>query len=244
MIKELIKSLNLPKNQILFLHVRLKGLSEELSYCDQTKEIINSLNHLYKPETILIPTFTYSFTKTGVYDRTSTPSEVGRFGEEVRKLFSPEHRTMNPVFNCIDTNLFYKSLIIDETTAFGKRSFLDLLAEKGYIILNINLDNLINTHLHYLEYVNKVDYRYAKTFFGKVTSDGTKYQKIEYDYFVRNLDIDTQWRRKKIEDYLSKEKVLINSGYNNISTSWLRTHAMDYSIKKALSSNIRFLITD
>lgn len=244
MIKELINALKLPKDQILFLHVRLKGLDGAMHYADQSKEIIASLNNLYKPKTILIPTFTYSFTKTGFYDRTNTPSEVGRFGEEVRKLYSPEYRTMNPVFNCIDTNRYFKNINIDETTAFGQGSFLDLLARTGYIILNINLDNLINTHLHYLEYTNNVDYRYNKVFPGKVSFDGKTYKEINYNYFVRVLEIDTKWRRKKIENYLSKENVLVKVDYDTNSINWLKTNDMDYSIRKALASDIRFLITD
>lgn len=244
MIKKIIKSLNLPKNQILFLHVRLKGLSDELSYTEQASEIISSLNDYYEPKTILVPTFTYSFTKTGIYDRVNTPSEVGRFGEEVRKLFSPEHRTMNPVFNCIDTNLFYKTISIDEATAFGKGSLLDILSGIGYIIVNINLDNLINTHLHYLEYTNNVDYRYQKIFDGKVSADGKIFQEIKYNYFVRNLDIDTKWRRSKIENYLAIEKVLVKQDYNGISLNWLKTKGMDRAIRNILATDIRFLITD
>ena len=80
MLKQLIQNLALAQNEILFIHIRLKGLSESFSYKEQARQIIGYLEEFYKPKTILIPTFTYSFTKTGIYDRVNTSSEVGRFG--------------------------------------------------------------------------------------------------------------------------------------------------------------------
>lgn len=240
MIKEIIKSLKIPTNEIIFLHVRLKGLTTNISYSEQSKQIIGFLQELYSPKTILIPTFTYSFTKTGIYDRVHTVSEVGRFGEEVRTLYNYLNRTMNPVFSVCDTETLFHKMKIDNTKAFGKNSYFDQIARKGFIICNINTQEPVFSHLHYLEYENKVDYRYKKTFQGKVSEDGRNFTKINFEYFVRNLDMDTKWRREKIFKYLQQEKVV----QEGIHAHWIHSSEMDKAINKVLSMDIRFLITD
>jgi hypothetical protein len=97
------------------------------------------LDELYSPLGILVPAFTYSFTKTGIYDRANTPSEVGRFGEEIRLAFPPAQRTMNPVFSVIDCHSILKSDELSEDTAFGRHSLWNHLNEIGHICVNVNL---------------------------------------------------------------------------------------------------------
>ena len=89
MIKEVIKSLALPKIEILFLHVKLKGLSS-LPYQEISQQIIGYLEEFFVPKTSLILTYTYSFTKIRVFDRKLSVSEGGRFGEEIRSLYGFE----------------------------------------------------------------------------------------------------------------------------------------------------------
>jgi len=244
MIKDIIKSLKLPKNEILFLHVRLRGLGSNEKYSLLSKNIINYLEDFYTPQTILVPTFTYSFTKTGLYDRVNTVSEVGRFGEEIRLAYPIENRTMNPVFNVLDSANYLGSIRFNDFSAFGKGSMLDYLAKKNYIIININLPEIINTHLHYLEYINRVDYRFEKNFNGKISKNGIDFKDIKYNYYVRNLDMDTKWRRSKIERYLLENKCLNLLNYNNMKFSWIFSNSMDNSINKILEYNKRYLITD
>lgn len=243
MIKTIIKSLELPQNEVLFLHVRLKGISD-LPYNESAKQILKYLEEFYKPKTILVPTFTYSFTKTGIYNRKNTCSEVGRFGEEVRALYDYSYRTMNPVFNVVDIKKHFKLNNFDNATAFGENSMLDFLDDFGYIIINLNLPELINTHLHYLEYLEKVDYRFQKIFPGKVSSDGINFETIKYKYYVRKLDIDTRWRRAKIKDFLNKENVLNNHDYQNIVCNWLDTRLLTDVMRNKLQKDKYFLIKD
>jgi aminoglycoside 3-N-acetyltransferase len=244
MIRELIKSLNLPVNEILFLHVRLKGLSKVLSYADQTKIIIESLYEFYNPKTILIPTFTYSFTNTGVYDRVNTPSEVGRFGEEARKLFPPEFRTKNPVFSVLDTNRFFEKFNLDETSAFGKNSLFDMLNKQGHVIININLENIILTFLHHIEEKNCVYYRFHKVFNGSISTDGVNYEQIAFNYFVRKLNLDTMRRYNKVEKYLVETKSLFSSEFKGIKVRWIHSEKLFNDISKKIENDPEFTITD
>jgi len=246
MIKQLIQNLNIPKNEILFVHARLKGLNIDIEYQEVTKQIIGYFEHYYKPKTILIPTFTYSFTKTGLYDRLNTPSEVGRFGEEARELFDYSHRTLNPVFNVIDTNRYVLKNDLEKKyhTAFGKGSLLSSLSNEGYFILNINLDKLINTHLHLIEYENRVPYRYKKIFDGVLISEIDTSEEICFEYFVRNLDIDTSWRRDKIKGALLNERALSVVQHDGIEVNYVHSQDLSKSISEKLKLNPYYLISD
>lgn len=100
-----------PPHRVLVVHFRLKYLAKpaEVTSADRVPghtslslDLITTTKDLYPPLAYPGPSFTYSFTKTGIYDRTNTPSEVGRFGEEIRLAFAPAQRTMNPAFSVID----------------------------------------------------------------------------------------------------------------------------------------------
>ena len=53
-----------------------------------------------KNGTIIIPTFTYSFTRTRKFDVLKSKSEIGNFSENYRLIY-PRNRTSHPIFSCI-----------------------------------------------------------------------------------------------------------------------------------------------
>jgi aminoglycoside N3'-acetyltransferase len=247
-------ALELPPRRILVIHVRLKDLVNpaEIACTDKAPDytalsldLITTLKELYSPLGILVPTFTYSFTKTGIYDRTNTPSEVGRFGEEIRLAFAPAQRTINPVFSVIDCHSIMNNDEISEDTAFGRHSLWENLNTIGHICLNINLQvPLISTHLHFLEAHHQVPYRYPKTFHGRVSTDGSDWTDVSYEYYMRDLDRDTRWRRDKIAAFLKSHNVLHDNSYGDILLRWFDSTQMSPVIGAALRNDLEFLISD
>jgi len=69
--KDIFKEINIPKGRIIVVHARLSNLKElmKVDYTEAARAIIDSIYELYQPKTILVPTFTYSFTKSGIYHR-------------------------------------------------------------------------------------------------------------------------------------------------------------------------------
>lgn len=243
-IRGLFQNLGIPRDEILFLHVRLKDLRRDEPYGEASKILAEELVEAAWPKTILVPTFTYSFTKNGVYDRVNTGCEVGRFGEEVRQMARYEKRTLNPVFNVVDTMGYVATDRLDESTAFGPDSLIDVLARQNYVIVNINLPSLISTHLHYVEYSQGVDYRFDRQFRGRVSVDGQTFEDVEYTYFVRDLDMDTKWRREKIKAHLIDRGRLVSAEYDGVEANWIYSHDVDEVIGAKLEEEPRFLITD
>ncbi len=240
--KEYLQKLNLPKNEILFLHVRLKGLDDNISYAALSNDIIEVLTELYSPKTILVPTFTYSYTKQGIYNKMTSSAEVGRFSEEIRNLFDPVLRTNNPVFNVIDTKNYLKNYPLEEESAFGEDSLMHLLHKLGHVVVNINVAEFISTYLHFLEFHYKVPYRYIKNFPGEVIFSENEKKKIDYKYYVRDLDKDTAWDREKIKMTLLEEGGLHFFDFENFNVMWSHSKEMEKILGPKLEANGNFLL--
>lgn len=242
-VREFLKSIDLPQNEILFLHVKLKGISNDVSYNELSKQIIEILNKLYNPKTILVPTFTYSYTKKGIYNRMDSPSEVGRFSEEIRNQFDPVHRSINPVFNVIDTNRYFDKYELKEETAFGEDSLMHLLHKLGHVVININVDEFISTYLHFLEYHYEVPYRYIKNFPGEVIISEENKKDINYQYHVRDLEKHTSWDREKIKMTLHEEGGLEIIKRNNVEVVWSHSKHMEKILGQKLEADKNFLLS-
>ena len=240
--KEYLQKLNLPKNEILFLHVRLKGLDDNISYAALSNEIIEVLTELYNPKTILVPTFTYSYTKQGVYNKVTSPAEVGRFSEEIRNSYDPTFRTNNPVFNVIDTKNYLKNYPLKEESAFGEDSLMHLLHKRGHVVVNINVAEFISTYLHFLEFNYKVPYRYIKNFPGEVIFSENESKQIDYKYYVRDLDKDTAWNREKIKMTLLEEGGLSFFDFENFDVMWSHSKEIEKILGPKLEADGNFLL--
>ena len=76
-----------PQSKII-LFVRLKGLfNEKSNYKKQSENLLSIFREIIRPSEIYVPTFSYSFTKTKFFDIKKTPSDAGRFSEEIRLIF-------------------------------------------------------------------------------------------------------------------------------------------------------------
>lgn len=239
----LLRNLDIPKNKILFLHVKLHNIQEitKKSYKNLTKSLIDSLLELYQPKTILVPSFTYSFTKSGIFHRLFSKSEVGRFSEEVRTSYS-EYRTPDPIFSVLDIkNHLQKN--INYNTAFGKNSLFQYLTDENYITINFDLEELVSTGIHYIEKMFEVSYRYDKIFKGVVYYNENHWEHVKYIYFVRNLANDPNWNRPKIEQFLSDTgglHLFVNDG---IKISWISARATIKGLTLKLLEDETYLIT-
>ena len=228
----------------MFLHVRLKGLVEKANdYAHGSRELIEFLVREIKPRSILVPTYTYSFTKTGLFHRVYSRSEVGRFSEEMRRAYG-HTRTPEPIFSVVEPVGQYLSQLsnLSHLEAFGRQSIFSSLERDNAIALNINLTKFISTHLHYLERQNRVPYRFDKTFQGVVYHDQAQHQVVNYKYYVRNLVEDPQWDRQRIASDLEQAGVLRVIRDEEMELNWLPAQDMREFIDRRLAENPLYLL--
>ncbi|MAZ43968.1 MAG: hypothetical protein CMF48_02145 [Legionellales bacterium] len=244
MINDSLKKISnrISANCPIVVHVRLSGVLKDTDcYSKQASCLLDMLRTNFKPSSIIVPTFTYSFTKTGKFEVLNTPSEVGRFSYEIQKMFvSDKRRTTDPIFSIVETE--GSGLVSDRValSAFDKMSVWHALDSTEHYIININLDlPIIATQLHYLEYIHSVPYRYSKEFIGTVSNWESVESDIKYNYYVRNLDANPQWNRNKIYNDSIKANAIIEDGLVRLF-KWSELKTI---IASKIQSDSRYLIT-
>ncbi|MDR2523328.1 MAG: AAC(3) family N-acetyltransferase [Synergistaceae bacterium] len=137
----------------------------------------------------LLPTFSYSYPKTRVYDVQKDPCEVGILNEYFRKS-TDSRRTRAPVFNfCVlndRENTFNYGVLADP---FSSGSVFAQMTEYRTWMGFLGTTLTSVSFMHYVEHVADVGYRYYKSFPGKVV-DGNFEVPVDFGYKVRVLHPD------------------------------------------------------
>ena len=170
-----------------------RGLSDRQQACQIGEDL---LLHALNGRTALIPTFNYSFCKTGVYDVEHCPSQVGALSDYLRQKYC-ETRTQTPVFHFCQLNRPSFSLAAVNNCFGGASTFAELIKQDGAIgFLGDSLSS--NTFIHHVEEAANVSYRFHKQFSGVVKYQGQS-TPITLTYRVRPLDKDRSvtydWKR-------------------------------------------------
>ena len=231
----------IPGNENIFFHCKLKGLKLNINYKQTTLFLIKLLKEK-KLQSLIVPTYTYSFTKSSIFNRNLSPSEVGRFSEEIRLICKSTQRSLDPIFSYIDvySKGFVNNKIIN--SSFGQNSIFHKWNLINGIIVNFGLDEIISTQFHYIERVLGVDYRSIKKFKGLVILDKEK-KKIEYNFFCRKNIEKNYLNRKKIEKDLIDTSILKQYYIDNIKVSWFRSRDLYNFLKKKIKDNSNYLIS-
>jgi aminopeptidase-like protein/aminoglycoside N3'-acetyltransferase/SAM-dependent methyltransferase len=134
--------------------------------------------------TLIVPTFTYSFTQGKEFDVRTSKSTVGSFTEFVR-LLPDAVRSEDPLFSHAGIGPVASKLLTNMSShIFGEGSFFERFMKAGGKIINFGKFFDI-TFLHYIERRFPVSYRYDKVFNGTIVrKDGTRVDR-SVTFFVR-----------------------------------------------------------
>lgn len=188
--EEALKKAGLEPGDSVFIHSDLKSFGKIACDDKETflKEIYNAFMNVLGPEgTLIVPTFTYSWCGTDeVFDLETSQSKVGLFSEYIRTR--PEAlRSIHPLFSCAAIGRNAKEFIGEvPKNSFGSGSIFDILYKRNAKLLLLGTRFAV-TFLHYIEKKYGVDYRYIKTFKGRISIKGDSYED-SYEYYVRDTD--------------------------------------------------------
>jgi aminoglycoside 3-N-acetyltransferase len=202
------KSIGIFPNDTVMIHGDA-GVATQLTHIDRNQrlqELISQIIDYFTPEgTIVVPTFSYSFTKNEDYDVNNSPSDIGRFSETFRK-YPLVGRSNHPIFSVAglgkNFEKFKKSRVDD---CFGEGTAFDLLYKMKGKIICLGCDFGKITFIHYVEQYFGVPYRYMKNFNGFVIQNEAKIQLVT-SYYARKLDINS------VSDLTFLKRELINQG--------------------------------
>ena len=207
-IVETIRNAGVKQGDTICVHADLAvfgKLGEIIDRCDFVNVFIEAfLEVLGKDGTIITPAYSYSFCNNEIYDPDTSIAKAGLFSEEFRKR-NDAYRSLNPIFSVAAIGRKAKELTTNlSKNSFGKGSVFDKLQHinnSKYVIVGVNY--FVCTHVHYIERMAMVPYRYIKKFKGKIRHKGKTYE-YEYEFYVRHLNINTNTTFDKIENHLFK----------------------------------------
>lgn len=231
----------IPDNENIFFHCKLKSVCIDKDYKNFSFTLLNLLKKK-KPKSLIIPTYTYSFTKSSIFDRNSSQSEVGRFSEEIRLILSSKQRSLDPIFSCVDV---LESGFVDNNimqSSFDKNSIFYKWNKLNGIVVNFGLDDLFTTQFHFVERELQVNYREIKKFKGTIILNNSQ-QKIEYDFFCRKNMDNTFFNRKKLFKDMKKDNILMQKKFSNLNVMWFRSNDLFNFLYKKIKKDPNYLIS-
>ena len=171
--------------------------------------------------TVITPTFTY--TTSGIFEVQSTPTRLGALNAHFLKDSSVQ-RSEHPIFSFASIGAFSHLTKNIGKSAFGSDSIFERLLSRKAAFLYIGRPvRLGNTLIHFVEQLNKVNYRFEKLFETEVYDDN-KFIGNDYSAFVRkkdNLKNNYEFSFEKATKFLIQKKLIrqmwITNEFSNLS---------------------------
>ena len=230
------------KRTIIILHVKLKSLKKyyNIPYDTLTKKILELLAPT-KPKNIIVPSFTYSFTSNKPFDKANSISEVGVFSE-IFRLQHSKYRTNDPIFSFCHIKTVKKEYDnVNFNAAFTTNSIWDYFYNKNVTILNIGLDHLVVSLIHYLEFIYKVPYRKLIKIKGTVISE-KKRKSLTYDFYAREKNCIYALDWHKIEADLIKNNIMKINSKKNLNFKCIRILELSKFVEYKIKENPYYLV--
>jgi len=242
-LKELFINLGVKKDKVVMIH----GFIPSLGKIDGGYEtFFNVLFELVgKDGGIIVPTFTYSFTKGEIYDVKETKSTVGDFTNYFLTLDNC-YRSLEPNFSMAGIGKNVKNIICrDRLLTFGKNSIYEKIEEADvlFLLLGINWDQGLSYFMH-LEASYKLKYRYNKLFNGKIVDYDKKIINQSATHFVRDYEMNPIQYRTRLGKYLEKNNIakVVKFGYGMHKS--IGAEILKEEVFKKLSFNKCYLLKE
>ncbi len=183
-------SLGARDTDVLYIHTALNfgvpALPKKKELLELLLEVITEL----KVDTIIFPTYTFSFCNGVSYDLKNSKTQMGVLNDFVRQR--PEvQRSIDPLMSNVLIGKD-KSFVTDiGKCSIGENSTFDLLHKTQQKVKFLFLGPKIGdcfTHMHYMEERENVPYRYKRNFEGEI-NDGQKTYQDSYELFVRYSNV-------------------------------------------------------
>ena len=192
--------------------------------------------------TLVVPTFTYSFTKNQDFDVERSPSDVGQFSEAFRQT-PGVHRTSHPLFSVGvigSESDRYLSARLDD--CFGLNTIFHNLYESNAVLICLGCAfNL--TFIHHIEQLYGVPYRFTKKFKGIITRNG--YSKMQTtEYFVRDLSIRSESDLVLLRDRALQRREMVSGEIGRFTAQAIRATKLAAIAREMLNQDIYSLVAE
>lgn len=195
--------------------------------------------------TLVIPTFSYSFTKGEPFDVLHTPSSVGMVSEWFRTQ-PGVCRSADPIFSFASRGPRAEELCaIPVQECFGANSVFAALHQWNAEIVDLGCSlSRGGTFVHYVETAHAVDYRYSKVFSGTVILPNGQTCERSVVYNVRDLSRKSEADLRRLQKRLEAEKKLRNADIGRSRILAVTSKDLFDTASKMLDEDPTSLITE
>tara|TARA_B100001057_G_scaffold501031_1_gene619853 strand:- start:9970 stop:10752 length:783 start_codon:yes stop_codon:yes gene_type:complete len=246
-LNKLLNSLKIKKGDIVMLHLDSKFIGQ---YFPKNREeafrifFLEVLNKIGKSGTLIVPTFSMSYTENKPYDITNSKSELGPLSEYFR-LNMGAKRTMDPIysFSVLGKHSDLLSQNISKS-CFGDDSIFSFCfkMKAKLLFMGCSLDRA--TFVHFVEEKIGVNYRYFKEFSGETIFPNNSKRNTQISLYVRKLNIDSNPNHDELKKSLTKSNLLNFSTLNRVKCMSVKMKDFFNISAKLLSMNEYSLINE
>lgn len=240
----LFKNLKIKKGDKIVIHSNIGGI---LQYYNKDRISISKAffsflkKYIGKKGVIIVPAFSYQFTKNKKFNVKNSPSEIGFFSNYLLKK-NWTNRTLDPVFSHL---IFGKTknynLEYINKDAFGINSIFNYFLKNNFKIICFCCSSDRITFIHFIESILKVSYRFVKNFKGILEYKNIK-EKILYKYNVGKKKYDYSLKEKKINKLL-EQKNFIKNNFGKFECYSVNCRFLYSNLLKKIKKNEKYLIT-
>ena len=219
-----------------------KSPQEVPFFFDRLKSSIEDLSKYNK--TIILPSFTYQFCQTKVFDITLTKPQTGALPKSLLTS-SKFTRSLAPITShLISGKKAPKSLFESSSTTFGRNSIYNWLVENNGLILNLGLPISSKNGwilCHHVEEIMAVPYRHYKTFDGDLLENGKLIRRCSQKHFVRS-NVEQKNDFSKLNRDLEQKRAIIETKTHSISASSVSAQAVFNATKILIEKDPKSLL--
>jgi aminoglycoside 3-N-acetyltransferase len=243
-----IRSLGVEPGDTLFVQsqllssLRVQGRTRE----DKLATIVEALRGAVPDGTLILPAFSYSFTRGETYDPAESTTDIGPLPEYFRRL-DGVRRTLDPMFSASVLGPVppsWEATLFEEPNAdaLGDTSIFGFLRAIGAKLLLYGVSFNACSFAHSVEQRMEVPYRYWKDFSGTVRNRGAE-RSLTVSYFVRDLETDTVGNFVPLgEDLLAAGLARATTVPRGPSLMVTDTRAVDLMGERRLRENPEYLL--
>lgn len=187
--------------------------------------LIDALESALGPTgTLVMPAFSYSFTKGETFDVLKTPSDVGMLAEHFRKRMGV-CRSADPIFSlAAKGNRANEIRSVPVGECFGPQSAFAVLHRLNSHIICLGCPLTSGgTFVHYVEKSHSVDYRYDKAFEGTIVWPDRATTNQSVTYYVRNLERRSGADLRRLQHRLEANGQLKKTSLGRVRVLGVRT---------------------
>ena len=241
---KMFSSMKIKKNDNIIFHSNMAGIYQFYKK-SQVKEVNKYfleilIEYIGKKGTILFPAYNFDFARGKIYNKLTSPSEVGSFSNYLLKKF-PKHRSLEPIFNHFVFGKLKEKIFKGETNeAFGDESIFNLMYKKNFKIICFCCPPRRMTFLHFIERKMCVSYRFHKYFKSKIKMNNRN-KPFVLKYYAGKKGQDYEIKNESIHNlFKNKKNFKINFGkFSCYHTNALKLFTLS---SKKINKNNRYLI--